>query len=399
MKRIDAIILAGGYGSRISKVTKNKIPKSLLNINKKPFLDYLLKKISKYPFNKIIIVAGLKGRQIFKMYNKKKINLIDIECFVEKKPKGTGVALNFIKKKIKNDFVLFNGDTFSDYKIENFFKNIINKKFIGKIILTSNNKKSLTKNLVNLNIDNKNIVNFSKKTSLISTGIIFFKKNIKNYLTKKIISFENDVLRKLIINRKMTGEIDKSFFIDIGTERNLNLARDKLPKIFHKPALFLDRDGVINKDFNHTHTIKNLSYNKRIFPIIKKFQKNNFFIFIVTNQAGIAKGYYTLNNFLKFQNHIKKDLFKKGVYVNDIEFCPHHENGKIKKYKIYCNCRKPKVGMINNLKDRWTIDIKKSLFIGDKITDKICAENSALNFVYFKNISQKISTYCVNYNT
>ena len=219
MKKIDAIILAGGYGSRISKVTKNKIPKSLLEINKKPFLDYLLKKISKYPFNKIIIVAGSKGKQIFKIYNKQKINLIDIDCFVEKKPRGTGVALNFIKKKIKNDFVLFNGDTFSDCKIESFFKNKINKKFIGKIMLTNNSEKSLTKNLINLNINIKNTVHFSKKNSLISTGVVFFKKKIKKYLTKKIISFENDLLKKLIINKKITGEIDKSFFIDIGTKK------------------------------------------------------------------------------------------------------------------------------------------------------------------------------------
>jgi D,D-heptose 1,7-bisphosphate phosphatase len=395
MKKIDAIILAGGYGSRISKVTKNKIPKSLLEINKKTFFDYLLKKISKYPFNKIIIVAGMRGGQIFKIYNKKKINLIDIECFVEKKPKGTGVALNFIKQKIKNDFVLFNGDTFSDYKIENFFKKKFNKKFIGKIILTNNNKKSLTKNLLNLNINNKNIVHFSRKTSLISTGIIFLKKNIKKYLTKKIISFENDLLKKLIITKKILGEVDKSFFIDIGTKENLILARTELPKIFFKPALFLDRDGVINKDFGHIHTIKKLFYNKRIFSIIKKFQKKNFFIFIITNQSGIAKGYYTLNNFLKFQNYIKKDLFKRAIYVNDIEYCPHHENGIIKKYKIKCNCRKPKVGMIKNLQTRWSIDFKKSLFIGDKITDKICAKNSALNFIYFKDISKKnINLYC-----
>jgi D-glycero-D-manno-heptose 1,7-bisphosphate phosphatase len=157
-----------------------------------------------------------------------------------------------------------------------------------------------------------------------------------------------------------------------------------IPKIFYKPALFLDRDGVINKDFGHVHTIKKLSYNKKIFSIIRYFQKKNYFIFIVTNQSGIAKGFYNLKKFIEFQKYIKKDLFKKNIYINDIEFCPHHPEAIIKAYKIICNCRKPKNGMIKNLKKKWHIDLNKSLFIGDNKTDYICAKSLHIKFKYFK---------------
>ena len=382
--KIDAIILCGGYGTRIQKYTKNKIPKSLIRIKKKFFLDYLLKKISIYPFNKIIIVAGFKGKKIFKEYNKKKINLIDIECVVEKIPKGTGAALNFIKKKIVNDFVLFNGDTFANYPIEKFFKKTLNKNFIGKIILTKNNSKSLTKNLLNLYINKDKEIYFSKKSPLINSGAIFLKKNIKKFLTKNISSFENDILKKLIIKKKIAGEIDNGFFIDIGTEKNLNYAIKMLPRIFYRPALFLDRDGVINKDFGYVHTKKKLSYNKKIFQII------NNFIFIITNQAGIAKGFYSLKEFIEFQKYIKKDLFKKNIYINDIEFCPHHPEAVIKKYKINCNCRKPKNGMIKNLKKKWHIDFNKSLFIGDNKTDYMCAKSLHIKFQYFNEIKNNL---------
>ena len=294
--------------------------------------------------------------------------------------------MNFIKRKIVNDFVLFNGDTFTNCAIEKFFKKSLNKKFIGKIILTKNSSKSLTKNLLNLNINKKQEIFFSKKSPLINSGTIFFKKNIKKFLTKNITSFENDVLKKLITKKRITGEIDNGFFVDIGTEKNLNYAIKMLPKIFYKPALFLDRDGVINKDFGHVHTIKKLSYNKKIFSIIRNFQKKNYFIFIVTNQAGIAKGFYNLKEFIEFQKHIKKDLLKKNIYINDIEFCPHHPEAVIKAYKIICNCRKPKNGMIKNLKKKWRIDLNKSLFIGDNKTDYICAKSSHIKFKYFNEI-------------
>jgi D-glycero-D-manno-heptose 1,7-bisphosphate phosphatase len=263
----------------------------------------------------------------------------------------------------------------------------LKKNVIAEIILTKNNRKSLTQNLLNLKINSKNIIYFSKQSSLINTGVNFFKKKIKKFLTKKIISLENDLLKKLIINKKVSGKIDHNFFIDIGTEKNLLYARKKLPEIFHRPGLFLDRDGVINKDFGYVHSIKKLTYNKNIFSIIKNFQKKKFFTFIVTNQAGIAKGYYTLNDFFKFQNYIKKDFFKKGIFIDDVEFCPHHKDAIIKRYRKNCFCRKPNIQMIENIKKKWSVNTNQSLFIGDKLTDKICAKNSNLNFIYFNQIS------------
>jgi NDP-sugar pyrophosphorylase family protein len=122
MKRIDAVILAGGFGTRIKKFTKNKIPKPLLKINKKPFLDYLIQNISKYPINKIYIICGHRGSLIKKKYHNKTINLIKINCIKEKISKGTGHALLSIKNIIKNDFILINGDTLINFNLNIFFK-------------------------------------------------------------------------------------------------------------------------------------------------------------------------------------------------------------------------------------------------------------------------------------
>jgi D,D-heptose 1,7-bisphosphate phosphatase len=381
--KLDAVILCGGYGTRIKKYTKNKIPKSLIKINGKPFLDYLIKKITMYPFNRIIMVTGFKGKKISKLYDKQKINLIDIECINETKPMGTGCALNTITDKINNNFVLFNGDTYFDYNLEEFFKKKIKKKYIAKIILTANKKKSLTQNLLNMSLDDKNLIYFSQKSSLINSGIIYFDKKIKKYINKNTTSLENSILKKLILKKKIIGEVNNSFFIDIGTENNLKYARQELPKLYYRPAIFLDRDGVINKDLGYVCKKNKLFFNTSVINKIKSLQNKKYFIFIVTNQSGIARGYYTLNEFLKFQKFIHNYLCDQGLFINDIEFCPHYTEGKIN--TLNCKCRKPKNGMIKNLQKKWNIDMKNSLLIGDKKTDKDCAKKSNIKFFFCKN--------------
>ena len=107
LNKIDLIILAGGRGSRISKLTR-KHPKPLIKFKNKHFLSYLINYYSKYPFQKIFILAGYKGDQIFKRYNKKISNGIEIDCIVEKNELGTGGALNQLKKKTSHNLVIMN---------------------------------------------------------------------------------------------------------------------------------------------------------------------------------------------------------------------------------------------------------------------------------------------------
>ena len=117
-KKIDLIILAGGKGSRIKNLT-NKTPKPLIKFNNKPILQYILNYFVKFNFNKIFILAGYKGDQIYKKYNNKIINLIKIKVIIEKRPLDTLGALLNIKKLINNDFILTNGDTIIDFNIKN----------------------------------------------------------------------------------------------------------------------------------------------------------------------------------------------------------------------------------------------------------------------------------------
>ena len=198
LNRIDLIILAGGRGSRISKFTK-KNPKPLIKFNKKYFLSYLINHYSKYPFQKIFILAGFKGQQIFNKFNNKIYNGIEIECIIEKKELGTGGALGQLKNKTKNDLIVMNGDSFIKSNLVSFFLNK-KKKTQHHIFLTENKIYKSNKTLSNLGVNKKSYVNF--KGNLMNAGIYFFNNLILSKIPKKNISLENSIIYDLIKKKK-----------------------------------------------------------------------------------------------------------------------------------------------------------------------------------------------------
>ena len=380
MKHLDLVILAGGLGSRIKHITKHK-PKPLIRFGKLIFLKNLVNYFAKYNFNKIYIIAGHRGNLIKKMFHNKTINLTKIECVVEKKLKGTGGALNELKnKKIKN-FILSNGDSYCPINLNHFIRDIKNKSI--KVSLVRNKNYKLNNLLTNLNIKDKKII-FDKSSSFMNSGIYYVnKKNLENFHFNKF-SFENDYVKNLIIKKKVYGEKYNSELIDIGTLANLKIAKKKLPKIFKRPSVFLDRDGVINHDYGYVHSINKFKLRKNVLKGLKHLNKLNYYIFIVTNQSGIARGYYTEKKFINFQKNINEYFFKKNIYFHDIMYCPHHIEGKVKKYSINCDCRKPKTLMLQNIDNNYDIDLRRSFFIGDKKTDHECAKKYKIKFYFAK---------------
>ena len=391
---VDLVILAGGKGSRIKKLLV-KYPKPMLKFNGKHFIQYILNNKSKYNFKRIIILCGFKSNIIFKKFHKKKVNLTEIICIQEKKLLGTGGALSNLKKlKVKN-FVLTNGDTIFDINI-NLLVSSLKKKKIGVIALTQN-KKQVSQKLNTLFLKN-NIVSVKKNSKLMNGGIYFFNKSIFKYIKKKKYSLENDLLPKLISMGKINGKIFNNFFIDIGSKHYLKIAEKKIKKQYTKPAVFLDRDGVINYDYGYVHQIKKFKFRPGVLQGLKYLTKKKFYIFIVTNQAGIGKKIFSEKQFIQLHKNINKKLKKINIFFHDIQFSPFHPRAKIKKYKKNSLMRKPGNKMIENIKLDWDIDKKKSFMIGDNVTDKLAANKSALKFYYAQqNFYKQIKSIINNY--
>ena len=143
-----------------------------------------------------------------------------------------------------------------------------------------------------------------------------------------------------------------------------------------RKALFLDRDGVINEDFGYVYKIEDFKFKDGIFELLRLFQDRDYDIFIVTNQSGIGRGFYTKEDFLKLMDWVKKEFKKEGIVIKDIAYCPHHPNEN-------CQCRKPKPKMILDLKEKYNLDLKFSIMLGDKESDELTSRNAGLKEFYY----------------
>ena len=132
--------------------------------------------------------------------------------------------------------------------------------------------------------------------------------------------------------------------------------------------IFLDRDGTINVEKHYLHKIEDFEYESGVLKALEWLQKLGYKFIIVTNQAGIAKGYYTESDYLILEEFIENDLREKGIIIQKTYHCPHHPQGKIP-YNVNCDCRKPKTGMFLEAIEEFDIDIENSYMVGDRFTD------------------------------
>ena len=147
--------------------------------------------------------------------------------------------------------------------------------------------------------------------------------------------------------------------------------------------ILLDRDGVINVEKSYLYKIEDFEYEKNVIKGLQELRDLGYKFAIITNQAGIARGYYTEDDYLKLQDFIEKDLLKHGIKIEKSYFCPHHPNVN-DRYGTQCNCRKPNTGNFELAINEFNIDTKNSFMIGDKITDLIPAEKLGISPILIK---------------
>jgi D-glycero-D-manno-heptose 1,7-bisphosphate phosphatase len=150
-----------------------------------------------------------------------------------------------------------------------------------------------------------------------------------------------------------------------------------------KKALFLDRDGVINRDDGYVHSIADFHFLPGIMAFCRAAREHGYSIFIITNQAGIGRGYYTEAIFWELMQWVQQQFQAEGVQIQQVYFCPHHPDAGIGDYKRACTCRKPNPGMLLQAEKDWQINLAASLMIGDSQTDLAAAEAAGVPAVLF----------------
>ena len=369
----QAVIYCGGLGLRISKITKHT-PKPLIRVNKLTVIEHIMKNFARFGINEILLLCGYKSNLFKEKYHNKILFGVKIRCVFEKSLLGTSGALLNAKKFLKNNFLISNGDTFFDININDLIFNFFKKK----AILFLSIKKMKKKNRYDaFSINKKSQLNYVKNLSSfnINSGLGVMNKKIIEYLDKEG-SLEKQIFPKLIKKKKIFGKIYFNNFIDMGVYEDLNKLPVFLEKMYLKPALFLDRDGVINKDIGYLYKKEDFIWKPKILELIKKFNDKNYYVFVITNQSGIGRGFYREKDLMNLNVWINKNVRAYGGNIDEFFFAPYYKFSKNKKYRKNYNLRKPNIGMIKLALRRWKIDLKKSLLIGDSQSDLQTARNA-----------------------
>jgi len=138
-----------------------------------------------------------------------------------------------------------------------------------------------------------------------------------------------------------------------------------------RKTLFLDRDGVINVNHGYVYQQEKFEFIEGIFSLCQQAKKKGYQIIIVTNQSGIARGYYSNYTFKKLSKWIENQFRKKGIVITQTLHCPHHP-----KFNGACTCRKPKSGMIFKAQRRFKANLSQSIMVGDSLSDMLCAQHA-----------------------
>ena len=136
-----------------------------------------------------------------------------------------------------------------------------------------------------------------------------------------------------------------------------------------KPAVFLDRDGVINKDNGYVSQVDDFEFTEGVIEACLELKSKGYLLVVITNQSGIAREYFTEQQFHTLTEWMDWSMTDRGVELDGIYYCPHHSIDGIGEFKVDCECRKPKPGMLLNAIEDLNIDVEASILVGDKVSD------------------------------
>ncbi len=379
---MQVIILAGGFGTRLQSVVKD-VPKPMADISGKPFLSYLLTHLKNFGATDVVLSVGYLQEKIVEHFGDYFLGM-KVSYAREDKPLGTGGAivnsLQFIDKN--KPVVVVNGDTFLQINYQNLLKFFAEKKSRLTLVLRKMDDCSRYGRVV---IDENSLIqNFEEKSSEQKSGFInggiyvLDPKIFSEFAISESFSFESDFLMKNLKSLEPQGFTVNEYFIDIGIPDDYARAKKELPQLIKNKALFLDRDGVINIDHGHVFEISKFQFVEGIFELCKRAQDLGYLLIVVTNQAGIAKGFYSEEQFLELTKWMKNEFAKRQIKITKVFYCPYHLESKIEKYRQDSFDRKPNPGMILKAIEEFNIDPQESLIIGDKETDIEAAQKAKI---------------------
>jgi len=385
MRQRQAVILVGGRGTRLGSLT-DETPKPLIEVGGRPFLEHLVRNLARHGFRDILLLAGYRADQVADFAARSPELGVRMHCIVEPEPAGTGGALRLAADRLAEEFLLLNGDSFLDINyLDLCVPSLAEDDVVGRIALRPVPDASRYGTVTAVG---ERVTEFSERPrgegpGVINGGVAWLSRRILDSIDRLPCSLERDVFPSLAAAGRLAGRPYGGYFIDIGVPADLLRAHIDIPVRLRRPALFLDRDGVLNADHGYVHRPDQIVWLPGAKRLVRKLNNDGWLVFVVTNQAGVARGLYTEDHVRALHDWMQYELAVVGAHVDDWRYCPYHPEGVVPEYRRPHDWRKPAPGMIEDLLAAWDVDRTRSFLVGDRFTDVEAALGAGLlGFLY-----------------
>lgn len=385
---MEAVIMAGGKGTRIAEM-KPGIPKPMISIAGKPVLEHQVEALRRQGIRHIYFVVGYMADVICSYFGDGSRWDVSIEYEVEDEPLGTAGALYRFREKIKEDFLLLNGDIIFDIDISRMAA--AHKKNGGiATIFTHPNDHPYDSALIEAGEDGR-VTGWLHKEE----GRLWYQNRVNagiHMLSPEVFwhpalqygqkaDLDRDILKPLAGQGRLYVYDSTEYVKDMGMperyrEVEADIKSGKVAARNYKEkqrAIFLDRDGTINKYVGFLTDINWFELAEGTAEAIRRINRAGYLAIVVTNQPVIARGEVEAVQLKEIHNKMETLLGRQGAYVDAVFCCPHHPDkgysGEIPELKIECNCRKPKPGLLYQAAEEYHISLEDSWMVGDRDTD------------------------------
>ncbi len=389
MEYMQGFIMAGGRGTRLTSITNDEIPKPMIDVAGMPLLERCIINLKNYGITDIYMSVGHLAEKIMEYFKDGKKWDVNINYIIEDIPLGSAGSLFYMKGKVKEDLLIVSGDLLFDVDIDRMY-DYHKSKNSTMTLFTHPNLHPYDSDIVQVDGDNR-VLKFDYKNTIrdyyyknnVNAGMFIVNNKALDYIGEvKKMNMEKDFVTMLISSgERVYAYRSPEYIKDIGTPERYEagildftsgIVEKKCLKNKQK-AIFIDRDGVINKYKGFVRKVEDIELCDGVCDAIGLINRSEYLAIIITNQPVIARGECTFEQVDEMFAKIETLLGKSGVYIDGVYYCPHHPHsgfeGEVKELKIECNCRKPKIGLLEQAAQDFNIDLSQCYMIGDSNVD------------------------------
>lgn len=363
------MILAGGLGTRLGELTQT-VPKPLIEVAGRPLLEWIIVNLARHGIRDIVLSVGHLADRIRERLGDGARLGVKLDYVVEEEAAGTAGPLQLARDKLSKAFWLLNGDTFFDV---NYLDLRLLQRKTGCLFAMALTEMSDRSAFGAVALEGELVVGFAptddRERGMINGGVYYVSKAIVERVEQFPCSLEHDVFPRLAAQGQLAGRCYAGVFVEIGTPQRLRDAQLAMARCAARPAVLLDRDGVLNEDTGYMHRPKDVRWLPGAVEAIKLLNDHGSLALLVTNQAGIARGYYTEDDFRSLCGWMQRELLEHGCHLDAIYYCPHHPDVHHPLYGRRCECRKPAPGLLREAMTDWQLDARGCVLVGNRDSD------------------------------